>query len=56
MALVAPGRRSDVGRAGEGSSAHAADMYRIQAMPVDPTAESGVAARELAIATGEREA
>ena len=38
-----------------GSSAHAADMYRIQAIPVDQTAESGVAARDLAIATGERD-
>src|SRR6476469_3579338 len=38
-----------------GSSAHAADMYRIQAIPVAQTAESGVAARDLAIATGERD-
>lgn len=33
----------------------AADMYRIQGVPVDATAESGVAAREQAIAAGQRE-
>lgn len=35
--------------------ANAADLYRIQGVPVDATAESGVAARELAIADGQRE-
>ena len=34
--------------------AFATDLYRIQAIPVDATAESGVAARELAIAQGQR--
>jgi hypothetical protein len=33
----------------------AADLYRIQGVPVDASAESGVAARELAIAQGQRE-
>lgn len=35
--------------------AHAADMYRVMGVPVDATAESAVAAREQAIAEGERE-
>ena len=34
---------------------HAADMYRILGVPVDASAESGVAARDLAIAAGQRE-
>lgn len=38
-----------------GAVAQAADMYRIQGVPVDATADSGVAARELAITAGERE-
>ena len=33
----------------------AADMYRILGVPVDASAESGVAARDLAIAAGQRE-
>lgn len=37
------------------SVAAAADMYRVQGVPVDETAESGVAARELAITAGKRE-
>ena len=41
--------------AGLGSAAGAADLYRIQGVPVDASAESGVAARELAIANGQRE-
>jgi hypothetical protein len=36
--------------------AAAVDLYRIDGVPVDATAESGVAARELAIANGQREA
>ena len=40
---------------GLGSAADAADLYRIQGVPVDASAESGVAARELAIANGQRE-
>ena len=40
---------------GLGSVADAADLYRIQGVPVDASAESGVAARELAIANGQRE-
>ena len=35
--------------------ARAVDLYRIQGIPVDAVAESGVAARELAIADGQRE-
>jgi hypothetical protein len=35
--------------------AAAADLYRIQGVPVDAAAESGVAAREQAIAQGQRE-
>jgi hypothetical protein len=35
-------------------SSRAADMYRIQGVPVDVTAESGVAAREQALVAGER--
>lgn len=35
--------------------ARAADMYRVQGVPVDATAESGVAAREQAITAGKRE-
>ena len=56
MALVAPSppqRRCSCWR--WPLEPRAADMYRIQGIPVDATAESGVAARDLAIATGERE-
>ena len=36
-------------------TAEAADLYRIQGVPVDATAESAVAARERAIDAGQRE-
>jgi Uncharacterized protein conserved in bacteria (DUF2066) len=36
-------------------TARAADMYRIEGVTVDATGESGVAARDLAIAAGQRE-
>lgn len=49
MALVA------LALAGLAAPVVAADLYRIQGIPVDATAESGVAARELAIANGQRE-
>ena len=41
--------------AGLAAPVAAADLYRIQGIPVDATAESGVAAREAAIANGQRE-
>ncbi|MFZ1429342.1 MAG: DUF2066 domain-containing protein [Geminicoccaceae bacterium] len=37
------------------STADAADMYRVQGVPVDATADSGVAAREVAITAGKRD-
>jgi hypothetical protein len=40
---------------GRTPAAHSADLYRVQGVPVDATAESAVAAREMAIAAGERE-
>lgn len=36
-------------------AAHAADIYRIDGIPVDATGDSGVAARSAAIAAGQRE-
>ena len=38
-----------------GGPAGAVDLYRVQDIPVDATAESGVAARDIAIAGGQRE-
>jgi hypothetical protein len=40
---------------GQAPMARAADLYRVQGVPVDATAESAVAARQMAIAAGERE-
>jgi hypothetical protein len=37
------------------STADAADMYRVQGVDVDATADSGVAAREMAITSGKRD-
>ena len=36
-------------------ASHAAETYRIDGIPVEATAESGVVARETAIAGGQRE-
>ena len=37
------------------STADAADIYRVQGVAVDATADSGVAAREMAITSGKRD-
>ena len=37
------------------TAVQAAEIYRIDSVPVDAAAESGVAARDLAIANGQRE-